>query len=429
MSVSRVLDLLGGAAKTVTGTLTLHFSLVRNCIDWNRCDQIIPGLHVSVLPQESQLFEALSNSKEDILNYLFQVNPSLPLGCVVSFTEDEEIQNGRYLFVKTVTPKDWTDSDDEAKDEEKVEHILVNMKDFQAKTDKSKLFEALKMTDKHRKQGRAVIYHCKAGRSRSMFGALCYLVTHVINPETAKKFEFEEAHHLLKAARKQEKLDDANLLEAYSAINGFNKSLREEKEIKITPELYEVALANYLASKQVKAQILQLESITALKQYALQAKQEPLLMHLFKCDRAAVINKFIELIERPDSEAWFFNLFIPNGSLTELRNAKPKKSSEALMHDKTLREKLVQDAKDQVFSYVATSFLYMGKTDIECLTMITKIAEGGRIGKKEKDLSVSVTEVPCTLYPSSCAVESIEKSSDKQESEVKSAPRLTRIEA
>lgn len=440
-----MVDTLGTAAKDLFSTMTLHYSLIRSLIDWNPRDQIIRGLYLGLLPEESQISEKLSNSKEDILNHAFEINPTLPVKCVVSANKKEEVTNRRYYFVNTVTPEDWkSETDEETKDagaekkeeEDYFEHLLVDMEDFQAEVDNAKLIEIILKMDKHRKKGHAVVVHCKAGRARSAMVCLSYLVTCVTNPETGANYTFIEALALLRAARPQVKLDDQILAKAKDVIKDFFiRFPKEEKETKESKPVFEVELADFLASKPFKNQILKLKSLNNLKQYAEKTRSD----HSFKTsNRETIINNLIEMINRPNSEAWFFSLFSPTGKLALLKGAMPDKPSTELLRDQKERAQLAQAVKEEVFQFVANQFRFLGKKAEDLLSIATQIAERGRDSKpKEKD-EVEITIAPSAtpqieslvdssfrMYGKSCA---LEEASRRERVEAKS-PRLGSAEA
>jgi len=181
-------------------TCSLWFNLIRQKIDWDKHNQIMPGLFLGVIPTQSTIAGTFfSNTVDTIIKDITQKNPEQPLGLVVSIVEPDELAGAGFAGITMGSPQDWLDKG--------IEHTLVNMRDFSADVDHTTVINTIlkikEVIDNHK----SVYIHCKAGRSRSAMLCAIFLTVFITNPITQQKYTLPESIFFLKNARKQVLID------------------------------------------------------------------------------------------------------------------------------------------------------------------------------------------------------------------------------
>ncbi|MCE3237712.1 MAG: hypothetical protein K0R24_693 [Gammaproteobacteria bacterium] len=198
--------------RSIIRTCSLWFNLVRQKTDWDKHNQILPGLFLGVIPTASTFAgKFFSNTSDDIIQNIKHTNPDKPLGLIVSVVEPDELASKGFLGITMVSPLDW-----KAKN---IKHLLVEMRDFSADVDHKKVITAILQMKKTIDAGESVYIHCKAGRSRSAMLCAVYLTMFVDNPATQQKYTLPEAILFLKNARKQVLIQRKKFILAQKIIN------------------------------------------------------------------------------------------------------------------------------------------------------------------------------------------------------------------
>ena len=281
---------------------------------WDDKNHIITGLFLGIIPHVLLSNDTDSASRE-IMNFITEINPYRPLGLVVSIVEEEEIMGDRFKGVTTVKPDDWR-----AKG---VDHHLMSMADFTASAVVEDSIETLKKIHKCIEEGKAVYIHCKAGRARSAMFCVAYMCLYLDNSETGKKYDIEEALAVLKNARKQvsvgqDKQETARQIIAEARNNPEKYGLYDKVDLDQSQS--HILVDKIAESKELKNIVLKSNEIKQLVEYRDQANRS----HLFKtASRAVHINKIIDLINKPNSEEWYYALLYKKGPFKDLINSNP----------------------------------------------------------------------------------------------------------
>ena len=181
-------------------TCSLWFNLIRQKIDWDKHNQIIPGLFLGVIPTQSTIAGTFfSNTPDSIIKDITQKNPEKPLGLVVSIVEPDELAGAGFAGITMVSPQDWLAND--------IKHTLVNMRDFSADVDHKTVIQTILKIKEAIDNHQSVYIHCKAGRSRSAMLCAIFLTVFIDNPMTQQKYTLPESILFLKNARKQLLID------------------------------------------------------------------------------------------------------------------------------------------------------------------------------------------------------------------------------
>jgi hypothetical protein len=197
---------------SIVRTCSLWFNFIRQKIDWDKHNQILPGLFLGVIPTKSSFVgKFFSNTSDDIMQNIKKTNPNRPLGLIVSIVEPDELASKGFLGITMVSPLDWA-----AKN---IKHTLVEMRDFSADVDHKKVITAILQMKETIEAGQSVYVHCKAGRSRSAMLCAIYLTIFVNNPATQQKYTLPEAILLLKNARKQTLIERKKFILAQKIID------------------------------------------------------------------------------------------------------------------------------------------------------------------------------------------------------------------
>jgi hypothetical protein len=182
-------------------TTSLHYSLSRGTVlDWDKSNQIIPGLYLGVIPVKKTWCDFLcgtryNHSDKKILEIINKTDPKRPLTSIVSVVLPYEIQGKGFYGVTMVSPEDWKARG--------ITHTLLKMPDFGADVDKKEAIETIYQMKKTIEKGESVYIHCKAGRGRSAMICAIYLAAFEINPDTKKLFTLDQAITFLQSKRKQ----------------------------------------------------------------------------------------------------------------------------------------------------------------------------------------------------------------------------------
>jgi len=335
------------SAATKASTVSYKTAAVRTISFWyNKLEysdtnsHIMTGLFLGMIPHDSPL---------GVLGFVNEVNSTRPLGLIVSVVEKNELDGEGYWFTKMVTPEEWRCKG--------VDHHLIEMEDFTAEVDIKASIETIKKMRACIMAGNAVFIHCKAGRARSAMFCAIYLCLYVNNPETGKRYTFEEAIERLKDAREQVKIGTEKQAMG-KAI--YEQCLRDVALLEVAqynphaPESPPTNFDDFLGSKPLKDALLKLPAVAKLIEYqATLSGQYKLNLYVTQIDlkktpkRATYIDQICELLAKPHSEEWYFRLINKTGPFEALLSASPK-GLRNMDEDKGVREKLIKDLQDQV---------------------------------------------------------------------------------
>jgi len=232
---------------TATRSISLMYNLVRGLIDWNKLDEILDGLYVSMLPvKHSPIGSVLSHTHLDIIERIKQQNPKRPLGLVVSVVEKDELHGEGFLGFATVLPEDWERAG--------VEHRLLEMRDFQAEVDTHQAIETVFYMKKVYDQGKSVVVHCKAGRARSAMLCLLFMALFSVDSETGQLYSLDNALKLLQNKRKQVHVGNDKVQTAHNLLF-IATTVWDAVGYKLPLSMMSIVFG-YLAPSDVDSQIL-----------------------------------------------------------------------------------------------------------------------------------------------------------------------------
>ncbi len=301
---------------------------------------IMTGLYLGMIPH---------NSPDSILKFVADINPTRPLGLVVSVVEENELKGEGFLGAKMVSPKDWQSKG--------VAHHLIRMVDFTANVDITKSIETIKKMRACILEGKAVFVHCKAGRSRSAMFCAIYMSLFVDNPITEQKYTLAEALEVLKNAREQvsvgsEKLETAKkiMLQYEQEVNTNALSLLERQD----NDRVNFQFDCFLASTSLKEAILKLPAVVQLISYkdtvTQQHKHDAYLIEKGLKSipkRCRYVDQILQLLTKPHSEEWYYKLIENRGPFGALCGSNPKNIDEKQI-DKILRVSLIEQLISEV---------------------------------------------------------------------------------
>ncbi len=296
-----------------------------------RVSHVITGLFIGRIPHKSPQY---------VIDFVNDVNPTRPLGLVVSVVEKDELKGKGFLGAKMVKPAEWNELE--------VDHHLISMVDFTAVVDTPDSIETIKKIRDCIVSGKSAYVHCKAGRSRSALFCIIYLCCYMINPLTGQRYTVEEALQLLKNARNNVDVGKSKKAKAEEII----------EEIKEIPEIWgaknkahDKRIDVLLGSKTIKDGILKLPAVDALRDYKIASNKEHTVKKASK--RGKRINQILKLIAKPHSEEWYFKLISTKGIYARFIEAGPRGEDE-----KDIRKGLIDNLRDEVIAYIADELNY-----------------------------------------------------------------------
>lgn len=319
--------------------MTLKKAAVRTVSFWYneanpkavRLSHVITGLFLGRIPNKTpQVF----------MDFVNEVNPTRPLGLVVSVVEKDELRGDGFLGANMVKPRQWT--------QEGVKHHLISMVDFTHTVDVDESIETIKKIHACIESGKAVYIHCKAGRSRSAMFCIIYMCCFLDNPATKLRYTPAEALKLLKDARKNVDVGRNKMKMAQTIIDEFeNHGLSPKTPSVQNKERIDIILG----SDEIKDKILNLPAVDALRLYKITTNKEKVVKK--NSDRGKRVDKILQLIQKPYSEEWFFTLVETKGIYDKFLTLGPIDED-----DKNIRKELIDNLREQVVNYIKETIDY-----------------------------------------------------------------------
>lgn len=321
----------------VSPKMTLKKAAVRTVSFWYneanpkavRLSHVITGLFLGRIPHKTP---------EVIIDFVNDINPTRPLGLVVSVVEKDELRGDGFLGAKMVKPTQWT--------EQGIEHHHISMIDFTSHVDIDDSIETIKKMHACIESGKSVYIHCKAGRSRSAMFCIIYLCSFIVNPSTQNKYTVEEALELLKNARNnvdigqgkknmaQEIVDQVESCHHITPMSSIENNSRVDM---------------ILASQKIKDEVLRLPALDALRRYKIRTNNEKVLKK--SSDRGKRVDQILKTFEKPYSEEWFFTLIQGKGIFGKFIKLGP-------LDEQKIRQKLIDDLREQVVEHIKDTIGY-----------------------------------------------------------------------
>lgn len=168
--------------------ISLTASVYANLFFRTRISHVCQGIYVGQVPIEHTpwIWDLCVHSHSHIIDFVKTTTPDRDLGAVVTILDHKEMNS--FCGIQLTSTNTWEKAG--------VAHIFVNMIDLQAILDHQQARLALRQAADIYKTGKAVYFHCRAGRSRSVMMAsafICWLL----------KFTFEDTLSLLMKNRKE----------------------------------------------------------------------------------------------------------------------------------------------------------------------------------------------------------------------------------
>ncbi len=349
--------------KEIKHAISLVPTVVFGDIFWAKWSRISENLYLSKLP--------FRNDKESLENFAKKNQEEYkdqPIGLVVSVTENYEVNKpvwilGYILGLDPIRKDEW-----EAKD---IQHLLLDMEDFTTTVDLEKAVKALIRIQANREQKKAVLIHCKAGRSRSPMMVACVLAVFDVGLQTIHKEKNAEelvglAIKIIEKERPHINLASGNINTAIKIVDDARKLLRENpnavkeyieeetkllesEEKKITIALKKEVDA-CIRSPEIKEQIMGLDSYRKLVEYKEKLlKEEPIFKSILgQPERAKHINRLIISIDEAKDSQWYKELVQLTGPLNDLISATPYWMGNNIDEDQAIRESLVKVFKADI---------------------------------------------------------------------------------
>lgn len=342
-------EIIEDSEKTPRKNMTFKKAAVRTVSFWYneanpkaiRLSHVITGLFLGRIPHKTP---------QIIIDFVNDVNPTRPLGLVVSVVEKDELRGDGFLGAKMVKPTEWTQAG--------IEHHLISMVDFTHTVDIAESIQTIKKIHDCIESGKAVYIHCKAGRSRSAMFCIIYMCCFLINPITKKNYTKEEALKLLKDARSNVDVGRKKMEMAQDIIDEFQDNFNRQEMLSSKDK---DRIDVILGSKKIKDKILLLPAVDALRLYKINTNKEKLVKK--SSERGKRVDKILQLIQKPSSEEWFFTLLESKGIFQKFLTLGPSDDDE-----KNLRKQLINNLREQVVDYIkeAIKYTYEAKKEVDC---------------------------------------------------------------